>query len=82
MTYSAPVKDMQFVLHELAGLRQIQSLPGCEDATEETVAAVLLVLSAIAIAVNEGPANWQALWCCAALAALALSLARARAAPG
>ena len=41
MTYSAPVKDMQFVLHELAGLRQIQSLPGCEDATEETVAAVL-----------------------------------------
>ena len=41
MTYVAPIKDMQFVLHELAGLKQIQALPGCEDATDETVAAVL-----------------------------------------
>jgi butyryl-CoA dehydrogenase len=41
MNYVAPIKDMQFVLHELAGLSQIQALPGCEDATEETVAAVL-----------------------------------------
>jgi butyryl-CoA dehydrogenase len=41
MNYVAPIKDMQFVLHELAGLRQIQALPGCEDATDETVAAVL-----------------------------------------
>ena len=41
MNYSAPIKDMQFVLHELAGLKQIQTLPGCEDATDETVAAVL-----------------------------------------
>jgi alkylation response protein AidB-like acyl-CoA dehydrogenase len=41
MNYVAPIKDMQFVLNELAGLRQIQSLPGCEDATDETVAAVL-----------------------------------------
>ena len=41
MSYVAPIKDMQFVLHELAGLKQIQALPGCEDATDETVAAVL-----------------------------------------
>jgi alkylation response protein AidB-like acyl-CoA dehydrogenase len=41
MSYVAPIKDMQFVLHELAGLTQIQTLPGCEDATDETVAAVL-----------------------------------------
>jgi 3-(methylthio)propanoyl-CoA dehydrogenase len=41
MDYVAPVKDMQFVLQELAGLKQIQALPGCEDATDETVAAVL-----------------------------------------
>ncbi|MGZ8253803.1 MAG: acyl-CoA dehydrogenase [Burkholderiaceae bacterium] len=41
MSYVAPIKDMQFVLHELAGLKQIQTLPGCEDATDETVAAVL-----------------------------------------
>ena len=41
MTYNPPVKDMMFVLKELAGLDQIARLPGCEDATEETVEAVL-----------------------------------------
>jgi len=41
MTYSAPVKDMMFVMRELAALEEIQRLPGCEDATDETVAAVL-----------------------------------------
>ena len=41
MSYVAPIKDMQFVLQELVGLTQIQKLPGCEDATDETVAAVL-----------------------------------------
>jgi butyryl-CoA dehydrogenase len=41
MSYVAPIKDMQFVLQELAGLKEIQSLPGCEEATDETVAAVL-----------------------------------------
>ncbi len=41
MSYSAPVKDMLFVMRELAGLPDIRQLPGCEDATDETVAAVL-----------------------------------------
>ncbi len=41
MTYAAPVKDMMFVMRELAALEEIQRLPGCEDATDETVAAVL-----------------------------------------
>jgi alkylation response protein AidB-like acyl-CoA dehydrogenase len=41
MSYVAPVADMQFVLSELAGLKQIQQLPGCEEATDDTVAAVL-----------------------------------------
>ena len=41
MSYSAPVKDMMFVMRELADLEEIQRLPGCEDATDETVAAVL-----------------------------------------
>ena len=41
MSYTAPIKDMLFVLHELAGLKQIQQLPGCEEATDETVQAVL-----------------------------------------
>ncbi len=41
MSYSAPVKDMLFVMRELAGLAEVQRLPGYEDATDETVAAVL-----------------------------------------
>ena len=41
MTYAAPLKDMQFVLNELAGLQDIQQLPGCEEATPELVEAVL-----------------------------------------
>jgi alkylation response protein AidB-like acyl-CoA dehydrogenase len=41
MTYRAPLQDMLFVMKELAGLREIGSLPGFEDATPETVEAVL-----------------------------------------
>ena len=41
MSYVAPIKEMQFVLDELAGLGEIRKFPGNEDATEETVAAVL-----------------------------------------
>ena len=40
-TYHAPLADMQFVLNELAGLSQVASLPGFEDATPETVSAIL-----------------------------------------
>jgi 3-(methylsulfanyl)propanoyl-CoA dehydrogenase len=41
MSYRAPIKDMMFVMSELAGLASIQQLPGCEEANSETVAAVL-----------------------------------------
>ena len=41
MSYTAPLKDMLFVIHELAGLDAVNALPGCEDATADTVAAVL-----------------------------------------
>ncbi len=41
MSYVAPVKEMMFVLNELAALNEIQKMPGCEDATPETVEAVL-----------------------------------------
>ncbi|MDQ3187785.1 MAG: acyl-CoA dehydrogenase family protein, partial [Pseudomonadota bacterium] len=41
MSYVAPVREMLFVLNELAGFREIQQLPGCEDATDETVQAVI-----------------------------------------
>jgi exo-beta-1,3-glucanase (GH17 family) len=54
---------------------------GAPAMAEYTAAGVLMV-SAIFIALNETLANWQALWLCAALIALAANLARARAAPG
>jgi alkylation response protein AidB-like acyl-CoA dehydrogenase len=41
MSYQAPLKDMLFVMNELAGLADINQLPGCEDATPDTVEAVL-----------------------------------------
>ncbi len=41
MSYTAPLKDMVFVMNELAGLDTISQLPGCEDATPETAEAVL-----------------------------------------
>ncbi|HEY0491036.1 MAG TPA: acyl-CoA dehydrogenase [Telluria sp.] len=41
MSYNAPLKDMLFVMNELAGLQTISQLPGCEDATADTVEAVL-----------------------------------------
>ena len=40
-TYTAPMKDMQFVLHELAGLDAIARLPGYGDVSTELVDAVL-----------------------------------------
>lgn len=41
MSYSAPVKDMLFVMKELAGLDAVARLPGFEDAGFETAQAVL-----------------------------------------
>jgi hypothetical protein len=46
----------------------------------ETVAAVVLAVSAVYIVLNETLANWQALWLGAVLIVLAAILARARAA--
>ena len=39
--YRAPLRDMQFVLKDLAGLDAVASLPGCEEATPDVVDAVL-----------------------------------------
>jgi 3-(methylsulfanyl)propanoyl-CoA dehydrogenase len=39
--YTAPLKDMRFVLHELAGLGEVAKLPGYEEATPDTVDAIL-----------------------------------------
>jgi glucan 1,3-beta-glucosidase len=48
----------------------------------EKLAAGVLAASALYIVINESVANWQALLLCAGLAMLAVTLARARAAPG
>jgi 3-(methylthio)propanoyl-CoA dehydrogenase len=39
--YNAPIHEMLFVMKELAGLDEIAALPGYEEATPETVQAVL-----------------------------------------
>ena len=59
MTYRAPVKDMLFVMKELAGLDAVAKLPGYEDAGIDTAAAVLEECARF----NEGvvaPLNWAA----------------------
>jgi alkylation response protein AidB-like acyl-CoA dehydrogenase len=65
--YHAPLKEIRFVLHELAGLEQVATLPGFEDATPDTVAAILEEASKFATEVldplnaagdREG-AKWQ-----------------------
>lgn len=40
-TYIAPVRDMRFVLNELAGLEEITGLPGFEETDTELVEAIL-----------------------------------------
>src|SRR6185436_16327232 len=39
--YTAPLKDMRFVLTELAGLAAVATLPGYRDATPDTADAIL-----------------------------------------
>jgi alkylation response protein AidB-like acyl-CoA dehydrogenase len=56
-TYHAPLADMQFVLNHLAGLDQVGKLPGFEDATPETVTAILEEASKFATNVLD-PLNW------------------------
>jgi 3-(methylthio)propanoyl-CoA dehydrogenase len=40
-TYRPPLRDMQFVINELAGLQRLAALPGYEEVTAELAAAVL-----------------------------------------
>ncbi len=39
--YTAPLRDMQFVLRELAPLEEVAKLPGCGDVTLEVAEAIL-----------------------------------------
>ncbi|MDQ5906531.1 MAG: 3-(methylsulfanyl)propanoyl-CoA dehydrogenase [Pseudomonadota bacterium] len=65
--YIAPIRDMQFVLKELAGIEQVAQLPGCEEATPDLVDAVLEeaakfaegVLSPLNIPGDQEGAKWH-----------------------
>jgi len=39
--YKAPIRDMQFVLNDLAGMIEVAHLPGCEDVTADLVDQIL-----------------------------------------
>ncbi len=58
MSYRAPVKDMLFVMKELANIDAVAALPGFEDAGYDTAEAVLQESAKF----NEGvvaPLNWE-----------------------
>jgi 3-(methylthio)propanoyl-CoA dehydrogenase len=58
MTYRAPLKDMLFVMQELAGIEAVAALPGYEDAGLDTATAVLEECARF----NEevvAPLNWE-----------------------
>lgn len=55
--YYAPTQDMQFVINELAKLSEINALPMFEDATPDTVAAILEQAGVFANQVFS-PLNW------------------------
>lgn len=67
-SYTAPLRDMRFVLKELAGLEQVARLPGYADATPEVVDAVLEeaakfashVLAPLNAAGDQAGARWEA----------------------
>jgi alkylation response protein AidB-like acyl-CoA dehydrogenase len=58
MSYQAPVRDMQFVLEELAGLERIEKLPGFEEVTADLVAHILEENAKFSAEVLA-PLNWS-----------------------
>jgi len=67
MSYVAPLKDMLFVMNELAGLSEVNALPNCEDATPETVEAILEenakfcgeVVAPLNHSADKDPSSWR-----------------------
>ncbi|CAN7448952.1 acyl-CoA dehydrogenase [Paraburkholderia sp. DD10] len=67
MSYTAPIKDMLFVMKELAGLEEIATLPGFEDANLDTAQAVLEesaklcgeVLAPLNVEGDRNPSSWK-----------------------
>lgn len=67
MSYAAPLKDMLFVMNELAGLSDVNALPECEDASPETVEAILQenakfcseVIAPLNVVGDKEPSIWR-----------------------
>ncbi len=67
MSYIAPIKDMLFVMRELAGLDEVGRLPGFEEATFDTAQAVLgesaklceEVLAPLNVEGDRNPSVWK-----------------------
>ena len=67
MSYVAPVKDMLFCMTELAGLDQVATLPGFEDAGVDTATAVLEecakfnegVVAPLNVEGDRNPSSWK-----------------------
>jgi alkylation response protein AidB-like acyl-CoA dehydrogenase len=67
MSYAAPIKDMLFVLEELADLATIAELPGFEEAGVDTAQAVLEesaklcgeVLAPLNVEGDRNPSSWK-----------------------
>ncbi|MEX3957989.1 acyl-CoA dehydrogenase [Trinickia sp. EG282A] len=67
MSYIAPIKDMLFVMKELAGFDEIGKLPGFEEATLDTAQAVLgesaklceEVLAPLNVEGDRNPSVWN-----------------------
>jgi alkylation response protein AidB-like acyl-CoA dehydrogenase len=67
MSYTAPIKDMLFVLKELAGLDEVAALPGFEEAGIDTAQAVLEesaklcgeVLAPLNVEGDRNPSTWK-----------------------
>mgnify|MGYP000219826740 CR=1 FL=1 len=57
-SYNAPIRDMQFVMRELADLEAVAALPGCEDAAPDVVDAILEEAGKFAGGVLA-PLNWS-----------------------
>ena len=68
--------SVPFMIHSV-----IMPRPQGRRGAAEIGGAVLLAASVLYIVLNEGLANWQSLWLCAALVLLAVSLVRVRDAP-
>ena len=58
MSYTAPTKQMQFLLDHVVGMAEVAALPGFEDVTPDIVSAILEEAGKFAGEVLS-PLNWD-----------------------